>query len=47
MQGILHNSIFYWNRMAETSAFSKRFNPRNRGKPPAETHAVNYSGATQ
>jgi branched-chain amino acid transport system substrate-binding protein len=47
MQGIVHNSVFYWDRTDETRAFSKRFSPRNGGKPPAETHAVNYSGATQ
>lgn len=45
MQGILHNSIFYWDRTEEARAFSKRFWSRN-GKPPAETHAVNYSAAT-
>ncbi len=47
MQGILHNSVFYWDRTDETRAFSKKFSPRNGGKPPAETHAVNYSGAMQ
>lgn len=46
MQGILHNSIFYWDRTDETRAFSRKFWARN-GKPPAETHAVNYSAVTQ
>ena len=46
MQGILHNSIFYWDRTNETRAFARKFWARN-GKPPAETHAVNYSAATQ
>lgn len=45
MQGILHNSIFYWDRNEASRAFGKRFWERN-GKPPAETHAVNYSAAT-
>ncbi|MBS0560054.1 MAG: ABC transporter substrate-binding protein [Proteobacteria bacterium] len=47
MQGIIHNSVFLWDRTPETIAFSDRFRPRNGGKPPAETHAVNYSGALQ
>ena len=46
LQGILHDSIFYWDRTDETRAFSRRFWARN-GKPPAETHAVNYSAVTQ
>jgi len=45
MQGILHNSIFYWDRNEASRAFGKRFWELN-GKPPAETHAVNYSAAT-
>ncbi|MDB5511922.1 MAG: transporter permease [Enterovirga sp.] len=45
MQGIVHNSIFYWDTNDQTRAFSKRFRDRN-GKPPAETHAVNYSAVT-
>ena len=47
MQGVLHNSVFYWDRTDDTRAFSQRFRPRNGGKPPAETHAVDYSGALQ
>jgi branched-chain amino acid transport system substrate-binding protein len=47
MQGVLHNSIFLWDRTDETRAFSQRFRLRNGGKPPAETHAVDYSGALQ
>jgi branched-chain amino acid transport system substrate-binding protein len=47
MQGVLHNSIFLWDRTDETRAFSQRFRPRNGGKPPAETHALDYSGALQ
>ncbi len=46
MQGIVHNSIFYWDRDDKTRAFGRRFWQRN-GKPPAETHAVNYSAVTQ
>ncbi len=45
MQGIVHNSIFYWDRNDATRAFGRRFWARN-GKPPAETHAVNYSAVT-
>ena len=45
MQGVVHNSIFYWDTNEQTRAFSKRFRARN-GKPPAETHAVNYSAVT-
>ena len=44
-QGILHNSIFYWDRNDATRGFARRFWARN-GRPPAETHAVNYSAAT-
>lgn len=44
MRGILHNSIFYWDRTEATRAFSKRL-WAILGKPPAETHAVNYSAA--
>jgi branched-chain amino acid transport system substrate-binding protein len=44
MRGILHNSIFYWDRTEATRAFSKRLRAIL-GKPPAETHAVNYSAA--
>lgn len=46
MQGILHNSIYYWDRDEKTRDFGRRFWKRN-GKPPAETHAVNYSAVTQ
>lgn len=46
MEGILHNSIFYWDRNDDTRKLSRRFWERN-GKPPAETHAVNYSATTQ
>ena len=46
MQGVLHNSVFYWDRNDDTRAFAQRFWKRN-GKPPAETHAVNYSAVTQ
>ncbi len=42
MQGIVHNSIYYWDRDQKTREFGQRFWKRN-GKPPAETHAVNYS----
>jgi branched-chain amino acid transport system substrate-binding protein len=46
MQGMLHNSIYYWDRDEKTRDFGRRFWKRN-GKPPAETHAVNYSATTQ
>jgi branched-chain amino acid transport system substrate-binding protein len=36
----------YWDRNDDTRAFAQRFWKRN-GKPPAETHAVNYSAVTQ
>ncbi|MES2973090.1 MAG: ABC transporter substrate-binding protein [Pseudomonadota bacterium] len=45
MQGILHNTIYYWDRDDKTREFGQRFWKRN-GKPPAETHAVNYSAVT-
>ena len=46
MEGVVHNSIFYWDLDDGTRAFGRRFWRRN-GKPPAEAHAVNYSAATQ
>ena len=45
MQGMLHNTIYYWDRDDKTRDFGRRFWKRN-GKPPAETHAVNYSAVT-
>jgi len=46
MRGIVHNSIFYWDRDDNSRAFGRRFWKRN-GKPPSETHAVNYGAVTQ
>ncbi|MDN8616429.1 ABC transporter substrate-binding protein [Variovorax ginsengisoli] len=46
MQGMVHNSIYYWDRDDKTRDLAQRFLKRN-GKPPAETHAVNYSAVTQ
>lgn len=46
MQGVVHDSIFYWDLNAKTRDFGERFWKRN-GKAPSETHAVNYSAVTQ
>lgn len=42
MKGVLHNSIFVWDRTPATRAFSKRFFDVMR-KPPSEAHATCYS----
>ncbi len=46
MEGIVHNSIFYWDRDDKSRDFARRFWKRN-GKPPSEAHAIAYSAATQ
>ncbi|MDQ8727978.1 ABC transporter substrate-binding protein [Bradyrhizobium sp. LHD-71] len=46
MQGIVHNSIFYWDRDDKSRDFGRRFWKRN-SKPPSEAHAIAYSAATQ
>lgn len=46
MQGVVHDSIFYWDLNDRTRDLGERFWKRN-GKPPSETHAVNYSAVTQ
>jgi branched-chain amino acid transport system substrate-binding protein len=46
MEGIVHNSIFYWDRDDKSRDFGRRFWKRN-GKPPSEAHAIAYSAATQ
>ena len=46
MEGIVHNSIFYWDRDDKSRDFGRRFWKRN-GKPPSEAHAITYSAATQ
>jgi branched-chain amino acid transport system substrate-binding protein len=46
MQGVVHNSIFYWDRDEKSREFGRRFWKRN-GKPPSEAHAITYSAVTQ
>jgi branched-chain amino acid transport system substrate-binding protein len=46
MEGIVHNSIFYWDRDDKSRDFARRFWKRN-GKPPSEAHAIAYSAAMQ
>jgi branched-chain amino acid transport system substrate-binding protein len=46
MEGVVHNSIFYWDRDDKSRDFARRFWKRN-GKPPSEAHAIAYSAATQ